>query len=59
MEDKKEVDVGGNKEVVIKWVYLEKVLEEMRVSIFRMERVRLERIYREFVDGRSGEMKDG
>ncbi|KAK4681363.1 Peroxisome biosynthesis protein pex1 [Podospora pseudoanserina] len=59
LEDKKEVDAGGNKEVVIKWVHLEKALEETRASISRTERARLERIYREFVDGRSGEMKDG
>lgn len=47
------------KEVVIGWKHLVKALDETRASISRDERLRLERIYREFVVGRSGEMRDG
>lgn len=50
---------GGNKEVVIGWKHIFKALEGTRASISRQERARLERIYREFVVGRSGDMKDG
>ncbi|KAK4157847.1 peroxisome biosynthesis protein PAS1 [Chaetomidium leptoderma] len=50
---------GGNAEVVIRWEHLVKALEETRASISSDERARLERIYREFVVGRSGDMKDG
>ncbi|KAK4192781.1 putative PEX1 peroxisomal biogenesis factor 1 [Podospora australis] len=50
---------GSNKEVVIRWEHLMKALEETRASISTDEKKRLERIYREFVVGRSGEMKDG
>ncbi|KAK3989143.1 putative PEX1 peroxisomal biogenesis factor 1 [Cladorrhinum sp. PSN332] len=50
---------GAHKEVVIGWEHLMKALEETRASISKAERARLERIYREFVVGRSGDMKDG
>ncbi|KAK3392976.1 P-loop containing nucleoside triphosphate hydrolase protein [Podospora didyma] len=52
---------GGslNNEVVIGWKHLIKALEDTRASTSVDERRRLERIYREFVVGRSGEMKDG
>ncbi|KAF2725580.1 AAA-domain-containing protein [Polychaeton citri CBS 116435] len=46
-------------EPVIKRQHLEKSLAETRSSISKLERQRLERIYREFVVGRSGEMSDG
>lgn len=49
----------GDKEVVIRWEHLAKALEATRASISVEERRRLERIYREFVVGRSGEMRDG
>ena len=49
----------GDKEVVLTWKHLLKALDGTRASISRDERRRLERIYREFVDGRSGDMKDG
>jgi peroxin-1 len=49
----------GDKEVVIGWKHLAKALEQTRASISSDERRRLERIYREFVVGRSGEMRDG
>ncbi|EFX00003.1 peroxisome biosynthesis protein, pas1 [Grosmannia clavigera kw1407] len=46
-------------EVVIGWKHLLRALEATRPSISAEERRRLERIYREFVVGRSGEMRDG
>lgn len=46
-------------EPVIGWKHLEKSLEETRCSISRMERMRLAKIYREFVVGRNGDMQDG
>ncbi|KAM7205476.1 putative PEX1 peroxisomal biogenesis factor 1 [Naviculisporaceae sp. PSN 640] len=53
------VATNNNKEVVIGWKHIFKALEGTRASISRQERARLERIYREFVVGRSGDMKDG
>ncbi|KAL2161595.1 hypothetical protein VTH06DRAFT_8157 [Thermothelomyces fergusii] len=49
----------GTPEVVIRWEHLVKALEGTRASISVQERKRLERIYHEFVVGRSGDMKDG
>lgn len=49
----------NDKEVVVKLEHLMKALENTRSSISTQERARLQRIYREFVVGRSGEMKDG
>lgn len=48
-----------HKEVLIGWAHLVKALDSTRASISTEERRRLERIYREFVVGRSGEMRDG
>ncbi|KAJ2903820.1 Peroxisome biosynthesis protein pex1 [Zalerion maritima] len=53
---KEEKDTG---EVFIAWRHLTKALEGTRPSISVAERRRLERIYHEFVVGRSGDMKDG
>jgi peroxin-1 len=50
---------GSSSEVVIRWHHLSKALEGTRPSISPKERARLEKIYREFVVGRSGDMKDG
>ncbi|AEO53873.1 hypothetical protein MYCTH_2295767 [Thermothelomyces thermophilus ATCC 42464] len=50
---------SGNAEVVIRWEHLVKALEGTRASISVEERRRLEKIYHEFVVGRSGDMKDG
>lgn len=50
---------SSNTEVVIRWEHLDKALEGTRASISAEERKRLGRIYREFVVGRSGEMRDG
>ncbi|KJZ80587.1 hypothetical protein HIM_00437 [Hirsutella minnesotensis 3608] len=47
------------REVVIEWSHLVKALDNTRASISAAERARLDRIYREFVEGRSGQMKDG
>lgn len=48
-----------NNEVLIGWKHMVKALESTRASISPQERSRLERIYREFVVGRSGDMHDG
>ncbi|KAI1075729.1 AAA-domain-containing protein [Whalleya microplaca] len=48
-----------NTEVLIGWKHITKALEGTKASISSQERGRLERIYREFVVGRSGEMRDG
>ena len=50
---------AGTPEVRVAWNHLYKALEATRPSISAQERGRLERIYREFVVGRSGEMRDG
>ncbi|KAI1333182.1 AAA-domain-containing protein [Xylariaceae sp. FL0255] len=50
---------GKDTEVRIGWKHMVKALEGTRASISSQERSRLERIYREFVVGRSGEMRDG
>lgn len=50
---------GQQNEVVIQWKHLVKALDSTRTSIGREQRTLLERIYREFVVGRSGEMRDG
>ncbi|KAI5866552.1 AAA-domain-containing protein [Durotheca rogersii] len=46
-------------EVLISWKHMMQALEVTQASISPQERNRLERIYREFVVGRSGEMHDG
>ncbi|KAK3383320.1 P-loop containing nucleoside triphosphate hydrolase protein [Lasiosphaeria ovina] len=50
---------AGSSEVVLGWKHLIKALGDTRASISVDERRRLEKIYREFVVGRSGEMRDG
>ncbi|KAF4335157.1 hypothetical protein FBEOM_10999 [Fusarium beomiforme] len=50
---------NDQREVVIEWGHLIKALDNTRASISSEERVRLQRIYTEFVVGRSGQMKDG
>ncbi|CAK7267520.1 Peroxisome biosynthesis protein pex1 [Sporothrix epigloea] len=51
--------VAGSRDVVIRWEHVFKALDATRPSISIQEKQRLERIYREFVVGRSGEMRDG
>ncbi|KAK5109754.1 hypothetical protein LTR62_006594 [Meristemomyces frigidus] len=46
-------------EPVIQWHHLEKSLQTSRASISRQERARLDKVYKEFISGRSGEMADG
>ncbi|KFA78368.1 hypothetical protein S40288_04924 [Stachybotrys chartarum IBT 40288] len=46
-------------EVVIQWSHLAKALDNTRASISTEERARLQRIYKEFVVGRSGQLRDG
>ncbi|KAI7167848.1 hypothetical protein KC352_g25495, partial [Hortaea werneckii] len=46
-------------EPLICWRHLEKSLQQTRSSIAPHERRRLEGIYREFTEGRNGEMSDG
>ncbi|PNS20512.1 Peroxisome biosynthesis protein PAS1 [Sphaceloma murrayae] len=48
-----------NKEPVISWKHVLKSLDETRPSLSSQERKRLDRVYREFVSGRSGDLKDG
>ena len=49
----------SKQEVVIQWKHIEASLATTRSSISADERRRLERIYREFVIGRNGEMPNG
>lgn len=58
-EGKSDGKDGQQKEVIIQWPHLVKALDGTRTSISREQRTLLERIYREFVVGRSGEMRDG
>jgi len=57
------VNGGGSKdskqEVVIEWKHIETSLATTRSSVCADERRRLERIYKEFVVGRNGEMPNG
>lgn len=46
-------------EVVIQWKHLETSLAQTRRSIGEMERRKLEGVYREFLRGRSGEVRGG
>lgn len=52
-------DVAEQREVVIGWSHIMKALDNTRASISKEEKSRLQRIYHEFVAGRSGQMKDG
>lgn len=49
----------SKQDVVIEWKHLEASLATTRSSVGEDERRRLERIYREFVVGRNGEMPNG
>ncbi|PHH72226.1 hypothetical protein CDD82_6112 [Ophiocordyceps australis] len=48
-----------DKEVVLQWEHVARALDKTRASISSQERARLQRIYREFVVGRSGQLGDG
>ena len=49
----------STQEVIVEWKHIEASLATTRSSISADERRRLERIYREFVVGRNGEMPNG
>lgn len=53
------IQAGSKQEVVIEWKHIEASLATTRSSVGADERRRLERIYREFVVGRNGEMPNG
>ncbi|KAL9128782.1 MAG: hypothetical protein Q9217_002611 [Psora testacea] len=54
-----EAKENSTQKVVIEWKHMEASLADTRSSISADEGRRLERIYREFVVGRNGEMPDG
>ncbi|KAF1836621.1 peroxisome biosynthesis protein-like protein (PAS1/Peroxin-1) [Decorospora gaudefroyi] len=59
-EDVKEEEGGGErKDPQIQWKHIESSLTTGRSSISAQERMRLERIYREFVEGRDGDLPNG
>jgi peroxin-1 len=55
----KEDDSDERKEPEIAWKHIERALNSGRGSISAQDRQRLERIYREFVDGRDGDLPNG
>jgi peroxin-1 len=52
-------DDGERKDPQIQWKHIDSSLDTTRSSISAQERHRLERIYREFVDGRDGDLPSG
>lgn len=58
-DEGREAEEKEQEEVVILWKHVEKSLESTRASISELERGRLSKIYREFVVGRNGDMKNG
>ncbi|KAH9860414.1 hypothetical protein J1614_011745 [Plenodomus biglobosus] len=52
-------DSVQRKDPQIQWKHVERSLTTGRSSISAQERMRLERIYREFVDGRDGDLPNG
>jgi peroxin-1 len=52
-------DDSESKEPMIHWEHLRRSLEGTRASISPEERKRLARIYREFVEGRTGDLPNG
>lgn len=57
--EEKKGEEKEEQEVVIGWKHVESSLRSTRASISAQERQRLGAIYREFVVGRNGEMRDG
>ncbi|KNG49228.1 hypothetical protein TW65_04209 [Stemphylium lycopersici] len=55
----KDAEDGERKDPQIQWSHIESSLSSGRSSISAQERMRLERIYREFVDGRDGDLPNG
>ncbi|KAE8828991.1 hypothetical protein PTNB73_05878 [Pyrenophora teres f. teres] len=56
---KEDEEGGERKDPQIQWKHIESSLTSGRSSISAQERMRLERIYREFVDGRDGDLPNG
>lgn len=56
---KEEEEGDERKDPEIQWKHIESSLSSGRSSISAQERMRLERIYREFVDGRDGDLPNG
>jgi peroxin-1 len=52
-------DDGERKDPQIQWKHIDSSLDTTRSSISAQERRRLERIYREFVEGRDGDLPSG
>lgn len=59
VDEKEAKEEKEQEEVVILWKHVERSLQSTRASISELERERLGKIYREFVVGRNGEMKNG
>jgi peroxin-1 len=57
--DSKDEDEGERKDPQILWKHIDSSLSTGRSSISAQERMRLERIYREFVEGREGNLPNG
>jgi peroxin-1 len=49
----------GREEIMVRWEHMERSLTTTRSSLSEAERRRLNAIYREFVEGRDGEMPNG
>ncbi|KAL4743745.1 P-loop containing nucleoside triphosphate hydrolase protein [Aspergillus similis] len=49
----------GREEIIVRWEHMERSLNTTRSSLSEAERRRLLAIYREFVEGRNGEMPNG
>ncbi|KAL3475810.1 AAA+-type ATPase [Aspergillus californicus] len=49
----------GREEIIVRWEHMERSLATTRSSLSEAERRRLLAIYREFVEGRDGEMPNG
>ncbi|KAL9113696.1 MAG: hypothetical protein Q9227_002141 [Pyrenula ochraceoflavens] len=58
-EDKKSNSATKKPEITIEWKHIEQAFRTTRTSISRSERLRLEAIYREFVQGRDGVVRGG
>ncbi|KAF1845647.1 AAA-domain-containing protein [Cucurbitaria berberidis CBS 394.84] len=58
-KDGKVDDDNERKDPEIQWKHIEHALATGRSSISAQERMRLERIYREFVEGRDGDLPNG
>ncbi|OAL06716.1 AAA-domain-containing protein, partial [Phaeosphaeriaceae sp. SRC1lsM3a] len=58
-DEKSKGDAGERKDPQIAWKHIDSSLGTTRSSISAQERMRLQRIYREFVEGRDGDLPSG